>query len=246
MTTEEFSNQFDILLNSYARTIPSGMEHSPYDIVLDEYEKSVYLTEAQKAFVTGYYSGKNAYNLSFEEKEEIREALDALVRTSTPSALAKNEVPSHLRNLFDGKRTFTFFPLPKNLLYIVFEEVKFSSYISGCLKGASALVVPATHDDVWHRLKNPFRGPANNRVLRMNASDNIVELISDYPIGSYLLRYVEEPKPIILTDLNNGLTIEGISKRTECTLPASVHSGILELAVKEALQAKVIGLSTKS
>ena len=246
MTTEEFSNQFDTLLNSYARSIPNGMEYFSYDVVLDEYEKSVYLTEAQRVVVTNYYSGKNAYRLTFEEKEEMREALHALVKTATPDPLAKDAVPSHLENLFDGKRTFTFYPIPDNLLYIVFEEVKFSSYLSGCLKGASALVVPATHDDVWHRLQNPFRGPTNKRVLRINASDNIVELISDYPIGSYLLRYVEEPKPIILTDLPNGLSIEGVSERTECELPDIMHHIILDTAVQAALATKAATLGAKT
>lgn len=246
MTTEQFSNEFDTLLNSYARTIPFGSEHSPYDIVLDEYEKSVLLTHAQRDFVESMYSGRNSYGISFEEKEELREALDALVKTITPEQVDEDSLPEHLKNLHEGNKIFMFYYLPKTLLYIIFEEVKFSSYISGCNAGASALVVPTTHDEVWHRMKNPFRGPSKNRVLRLNASDNIVELISDYPIGSYLLRYVDEPKPIILTDLPDDLKINGLSTKTECELPAFTHQLILENAVKKALQAKSMGYSSQS
>jgi hypothetical protein len=46
MTTDEFSNQFDVLLNAYNNANIFGEETSRLDIVLDEYEKSVLLTMA--------------------------------------------------------------------------------------------------------------------------------------------------------------------------------------------------------
>lgn len=243
MNVEQFSNEFDTLVNAYARAIPFGDDMSIVDIRVDEYEKSLFLTKAQKELVVDYYSGQNAYNLSFEEKEIVREALDTLVKTITPEALGSTPTGSHI---IDDKRTMYFYRLPEDLLYIIFEEVKFSSYISGCNGGKTALVVPSTHDEVWHRLQNPFRGPNNSRVLRLNAENNVVELISDYPIGSYLLRYVEEPKPIILTDLPDGLSIEGISTKTECAMPSILHHKILDSAVRMALQSKSISLGAQS
>ena len=186
MNVEQFSNEFDTLVNAYARSIPFGEDASPIDIRVDEYEKSLFLTKAQKELVIDYYSGQNAYNLSFEEKEIIREALDTLVKTITPEPV--ENVSEHI---MDNKQK-TFYRLPADLLYIIFEEVKFSSYLSGCKGGYTALVVPSTHDEVWHRLQNPFRGPNNKRVLRLNAENNLVELISDYPIGSYLLRCISD------------------------------------------------------
>lgn len=243
MNTDQFSDEFATLLNSHARVPSFGEGSAVVDITLDEYEKSVFLTKAQKEFVESYYSGQNVYDISFEEKEIVREALDALVKTVT---LEPVDVDQDSKHVIDSGRKKYFYRIPENLLYIIFEEVKFSSYISGCKSGATALVVPSTHDEVWHRLQNPFRGPSSKRVLRLNAEDNLVELISDYPIGSYLLRYVEEPKPIILTDLPDGLSIEGISTRTECALPAIVHHKILDIAVRMALQSKSIGLGGQS
>ena len=240
MNVEQFSNEFDTLVNAYARDFVFGEDTSPVDIRVDEYEKSLFLTKAQKELVIDYYSGQNTYNLSFEEKEIIREALDTLVKTITPEP-----VENASEHILDSKQK-TFYRLPADLLYIIFEEVKFSSYLSGCKGGNTALVVPSTHDEVWHRLQNPFRGPNNKRVLRLNAENNLVELISDYPIGSYLLRYVEEPKPIILTDLPDGLSIEGISAKTECALPSILHHKILDVAVRMALQSKSISLGTQS
>lgn len=240
MNVEQFSNEFDTLFNSFARTIPFGTDESPMDVRIDEYEKSVFLTKAQKELVIAYYNGQNSYNISFEEKEIVREALDTLVKNLTPEPLGDISATKHV---IDDKRKMYFYRLPENLLYIIFEEVKFSSYLSGCKGGNTAIVVPSTHDEIWHRMQNPFRGPSNRRVLRLNAENNLVELISDYPIGSYLLRYVEEPKPIILTDLPDGLTIDGISTKTECGLPSILHHKILDVAVRMALQSKSVGLS---
>jgi hypothetical protein len=246
MTNKEFSDQFDTLLNSYSTVPQFGSEASGQEITLNEYEKSIALTRAEKNFVIGFYTGRNDFGFSFEEKEIIREALDALVRTATPTELPNEYVPLNVSPIQKDKHIFTFFPIPDNLLYTVFEEVKFSSYISDCEKDLYGLVVPTTHDELWHRLNNPFRGPSKNRVLRLNAGNNLVELVSDYPIGSYLLRYVEEPKPIILIDLPDGLSIDGISEETECMLPDITHHTILEMAVNLALQSKMIGFNTKS
>ena len=49
MTTEEFSNEFDTLLNSYSNT--EGFGKTTNTIELDEYEKSVFLTKAQEDVV---------------------------------------------------------------------------------------------------------------------------------------------------------------------------------------------------
>ena len=241
MTTTEFSNEFDTLTNSYARTFDYANGQSMYDFVCDEYEKSEFLTSAQRELIIALYTGRTPEGNSFEEKEEVREALDALVKTVSPQQVSGQQANASIPD-----KICTFYSLPKSLLYIVFEEVKYSSYISGCKAGATALVVPSTHDDLWHRTRNPFRGPSKDRVLRVNASDNVVELVSDYPIGSYLLRYVEEPKPIILTDLPDGLSIEGVSKTTECMLPSILHRRILELAVSKALHSKSLSLGTKA
>jgi hypothetical protein len=44
MTCEEFSNEFDNLLNSYSRSAIFGKSNGANSIELDEYEKSLFLT----------------------------------------------------------------------------------------------------------------------------------------------------------------------------------------------------------
>lgn len=243
MTLTEFSDQFDVLLNAFGNQASFGEGTSIIDVTVDEYEKSVFLTESQKEFVRGLYAGNNQSGFTFEEKEQIREALISLVKTKVYTAETdKKTLPEGDTSLYP-KHNFIAFELPEKLLYIIFEEVKFSSYISGCDDESNkvALVIPATHDDLWHRMNNPFRGPYGKRVLRLNLADNLVELVSDHPIGSYVLRYVQEPTPIILTKLPEELSIEGVSDKTECMLPESTHSEILNGAVRLALQSKNIG-----
>lgn len=245
MTCEEFSNEFDVLLNSYNNQVQFGDNAAVIDVTCDEYEKSVFLTDAQKEIVRSLYESSSS---SFEDKESTREYLDTLVYTKTYTA----EDNTLSIDDTDGSHILTekykyFCNIPSDLLYIIFEEVKFSSYISGCENTGYAVVIPVQHDELWHRLNNPFRGTSESRVFRLNKADNIIELVSDYPIGSYLLRYLKEPTPIITTDLPEGLAIEGLSTVTECTLPSILHRKILEAAVSLAVNSKSLGrVATKA
>lgn len=55
MTTQEFSNAFDTLLNSYNTQAQFGEQASKREITLDEYEKSIFLTQAQDIVVKQYF-----------------------------------------------------------------------------------------------------------------------------------------------------------------------------------------------
>lgn len=67
----------------------------------------------------------------------------------------------------------------------------------------------------------------------------VFEIIGNFPSFEieYIMRYVRTPKPIILTDLSEvqeGLSIDGYNKITECELPANMHEEILQRAVELA------------
>ena len=237
MTTQEFSDQFDILVDGYRRMKDFDDRQILDSLDFDEYEKSLFLTLAQKDFVLGYYTGDNRYNYSFEEKELVREALDKLVNTYTTTTGI--EAFPHLD---DDKHVYTAYEIPNDLLWIIYEEAHYASNTNcECADGRYVEVVPATHDELHRRLRNPFRGPRLHRILRLNAADNMVELVSDYPIGSYTLRYVKEPTPIILTDLSDGLTLNGYSTQMTCSLPEVTHMPILRDAVRLGVLSKSIG-----
>lgn len=56
-----------------------------------------------------------------------------------------------------------------------------------------------------------------------------IELIGkvDKKSLSYTVRYLRKPRPIILDDLDDGLSIQGISVKSECELDESLHPEIL-------------------
>lgn len=56
MTNEEFSNGFDTLLNSYKHKFEFGDQNSIADVTVDEYEKSLFLTQAQDIIVKSYFT----------------------------------------------------------------------------------------------------------------------------------------------------------------------------------------------
>ena len=89
MSTEEFSNEFDVLVQSFTQNVKFGNTDS---IAFTEYEKSVFLTKAQEQIVIELYNGKNPYNDSFEKTEEIRRYLNFLVKTTSLIPLTDNEL----------------------------------------------------------------------------------------------------------------------------------------------------------
>jgi hypothetical protein len=236
MNTQEFSTEFDTLLNSYNTIAPFGEQSSKAEIVLDEYEKSVFLTQSQKELVVNLYSGKNPYGEAFEGTEEMRRYLDALVKTKVftmADALRSTGVSANS----------VFFQLPDDLAFITMEQITYDDEKLGCYNGSTADVYPVTQDEYSRVKDNPFRGPTKYKAIRLDSGDKTVELVLKYDIKEYLIKYLSKPEPIILETLPNGLTIEGASEQTECKLNSILHHTILERAVQMALQSK--GISVK-
>lgn len=232
MTTQEFSNEFDTLVNSYSRYKDFDDKENLDSIEFNEYEKSIYLTQGQEQIIKELYNGKNSYLDSFEKTEEIRRYLSNLLKTEiitlpvqTTGALSPNSV---------------FYTIPAEVWYIVYEQVKFDDETLDCLNGSTGGIVPVTLDEYYRVSRNPFRGPSKNRVLRLDSNTNKVELISKYKISEYLVRYISRPTPIVLENLPNGLTINQVNIKTECSLHEALHRYILERAVEEALKSKSI------
>ena len=217
MTNEEFSNEFDILINN----INVGLE-------FDEYEKSVYLTKAQEEVVEGLYTGKITGD-SFEGTEQLRRYLADLVKTAI---LPCNKAPKGLSN------NSVFAVLPDDLWFITYESVALNGD-TPCINGKEIQVIPVTQDE-YHRIKgNPFRRQNSRRALRLDVGNSMVELISDEDIRSYLVRYMSRPEPIILLDLPEELSINNVNEKTECKLNPGLHRTILEVAVNMAIKSRV-------
>ena len=223
MNLKEFSDEFDTLLNSYSSTPEFGKIDA---LPLDEYEKSIFLTEAQEDLIVGLYKGTINYQ-SFESTEEIRRYLDSLVQSKSITSTGEVSLLG-----------YPVFELPDDLLFITLEVAKISS--SDCFNGSTILVVPTTQDEYYRTIQNPFRGANHRRVLRLDSGSNKVELISSFNIEAYILRYLSRPSPIILTDLPEGMKIRDLSGPEECKLNPILHRTILRMAVDKAIASKSI------
>ena len=226
MTIEEFSNEFDVLLNSYAANNPFGIGQGLTQ--LDEYEKSVLLTEAQESIVKDLYNGKLTGD-GFESTEEQRRNLESLVNTLelTSKDISKPKMSDNSK----------FFQLPPDVWFITYESVLLSDESLGCKNNTRADVIPIRQDE-YHNIKNnPFRGPSDKRVIRIDTGSSVIELISKYTIQSYFIKYLSKPKPIILQDITDeNLSINGETKRMGCELNTVLHRTILERAVALAIK----------
>lgn len=232
MSNEELSNEFDVLLKQYAPVQNSG-DNMPY-ITLDEYEKSVFLTSAQEQIAVELYTGRNIKVSSFEETEELRSNLRNLIKTANISESTES---------YTGISEYSkFFILPKDTLFITYEQAHINDSSAKCMDGKYISVIPVIQDDFNKIIKNPFRGITNRRALRLdtgstNNNEGIVEIISKYKIDYYTVRYLSKPSPIVLINLTD-LSINGETKITECKLDSGLHRPILERAVALAIASK--------
>lgn len=239
MEIQEFSDGFDVLLNSSANKLLFGDDTTRDNLAFDEYEKSVFLTRSQEELVLNLYNGKNPYGESFENTEELRRYLSQLVLDTNMEPI------SNIAGVPLGVDTKSkFFTLPDNLWFITYEAVKVGG--RDCEEASLMDVVPVTQDE-YHRIRrNPFRGANGRRALRLDLSDGVIEIVCKYPVESYYIRYLKRPNPIILTDLNDGLSINGFVTTTRCELHSALHQKILEGAVRLALQSRSLqGRSNK-
>lgn len=225
MTTQEMSNEFDILWNNIMSNQAPG---------LDEYEKSVFLTQAQEEIVTQLYNG--TLGDGFESTEQNREYLSNLIASDTYDISPSKIVYS---TEYNGLYTCVQQLNPK-ILVIVSE---YANLMPGTActtenQSKSIPVVPIKYDNLFSVINDPFRGPNNNRVIRIDfGGARTVKLITKNYLSSYYVTFLSKPDPIILADLPNGLTIDGVSLEQGCTLDSSLHKIILKYAVKLAAAA---------
>ena len=115
MTLKEFSIEFDLLYNNISSNQAPG---------LNEYEKSVFLTQAQEAIILDLYKG--AAGDSFETTEEVTRYLNSLVLTYNveqpgDSVSILNKIESEIT-------------LPDDLMFIIYQSAK--------IDGKDILVIP--------------------------------------------------------------------------------------------------------
>ena len=152
MTVTEFSNEFDVLIDSYRRFKDFDNKENLDSLDFNEYEKSIFLTRAQEDIVTSFYNGLNYTQESFENSEEIRRSLDALVKTVKTSTFITNS-----NSTLSVNSVLTTLPLNADVWYIVYESVDLEDSNLKCNSIHGVSVIPTKHDSLQRILKNPFK-----------------------------------------------------------------------------------------
>lgn len=217
MTTQEFSDQFDVLYNNIASNEAPG---------LDEYEKSVFLTKAQDEVVKNYFNPKsNKLQEGYDGSQKRQIDFSTLTRTFT--------VSNFTSPTFDNRGSSFSFPANDRIMMIINEKltVERNSNVT------TLTVVPIRFDEYDRLMSKPFKRPLKNQAWRLinNSTPNEAEIIAGYGdhIQTYTARYIRRPKPIILSNLE-GVKIDGETEAMTCELDPIIHEEILQRAVELA------------
>ena len=228
MTTQEFSDQFDVLYNNITSNQAPG---------LNEYEKSVFLTKAQEEIVKNYFTAKgNSHQDGFDDSPKRQADFATLI--STVSCSTVNPISK-----FDQRSKCFLYPSD---VFLILNEQIFSS-------DTPYVVVPISFADYDRLMAKPYKYPPKYQAWRLitggpgsglsgntRSSTSIIEIIGrfkDTNSVTYRMRYIQRPYPIILTDLDdiqNGLSINGYDTEMTCSLPEHLHEEILQRAVELA------------
>ena len=262
MNREEFSNSFDTLLNSYAAQAIFGEQSSKQEIVLDEYEKSVLLTQAQDIVVKSFFDKKsNSLGDGFDDSTMRQIDFSSLITTATLTKSPDQSAAFDDRGIiytmplrgsttssstFDNTFDYTFYSSTQNgnitdVLFILNEKlVTVGDYRK------NYVVVPLNYKEYDRIMSKPYAQPMKKQAWRLLQNDTRgfdikTELIPRWDLTSkeqilyYKIRYIRRPYPIILEDLSDGLNIDGFSKARDCELNPILHPEILQKAIELAI-----------
>lgn len=224
MTIPEFSDQFDVLYNNVTSNQAPG---------LNEYEKSLFLTKAEKEIVKNHFTANSKGNdigQGFDDSAKRQADFSVLMKTGTCTAVEAASAPAKID---DRSSVYTY---PTDVFIVINETVKVGT--------AYKQVIPLRYDEYTRLMSKPYKRPLKNQVWRLMNSGSVsgstatktVEIIAGpaETISSYSVRYVRTPAPIIVGNLD-GLTIDGVSTvSTVCEIDPILHEDILQRAVELA------------
>lgn len=228
MTIEEFSNEFDSMIASYQHKAIYGDQSSIADFTFNEYEKSLFLTEAQIQLIQGYLSDGQTKGYDNNAKKQIDFSnitkVASITSTLSTAPYAEHAIVLDTSNL--------------NILQIINERVVDSN-------NKSYVIVPINYRQYDRYLSKAYSEPMKRQAWRLfsNTKNDTqrAEIILRRDAGKfkeYKIRYIEFPKPIILINLPDGLSIYNETQKQGCVLNNSLHHEILQVAVKLAIASR--------
>ena len=236
MTRNEFSDVFTTLLNSYNTQAQFGEQASRQEIALDEYEKSVLLTQAQDIVVKSYFDrALNTQGQGFDDTPRRQVDFSSLIKIA--------ELEETTGDTFDERGIL--FKLPtKTVGTDTVTDVLFILNEKMMVDGKSYVIVPISYKEYDREMSKPFAQPLKKQAWRLfqnqaTGFDLMSELIPKETLNItnpvYRIRYVRRPRPIVLENMPDGLSIDGINTASDCELNPILHMDILNKAVELAI-----------
>ena len=227
MTTQEFSDQFDVLYNNIMSNQAPG---------LDEYEKSVFLTKAQYEIIKNYFNPKSNKNQEGFDDSPKRQIDFSNLMAAKKQTTAVTTPTTYVK--FDSRSVL--YEMPSDILFALNE----TAIVTENLKSRLITIVPISFEEYARILSKPYKQPLKNqgwRLLNTGMNGTTQARISEIvvkagaTVSDYIIRYVRRPKPIILTTLTEtNVSLDGLTAVTECELDPILHPEILQRAVELA------------
>jgi hypothetical protein len=241
MTTDEFSRQFDVRFNN----IDSNLAHG-----VTEYEKSLYLTQAQLEIVKNYFNPKgNKYQEGFDgsPKRDVDFSNIIKVKALGTGTYAGN-AGTYSAQAFGVKALQL--KIDDDVMMILNERFSFNGAGNPSVYTYDTTVVPIEYKQYQTILGKAYKDPPIRQTWRFIRSGEVatgninVELIVKSNFNPslhyiYYVRYLQRPTPIILEDLGS-LTIQGEHEPMTCQLSPEIHEEVLGRAI-ELCKADYIG-----
>lgn len=241
MTIDELSEQFDLLYNNITSNQAPG---------LTEYEKSVFLTKAEKEVIKNYFSPNSKGNnlqQGFDDSAKRQADFSMLLVTKTCEQISETLLAAQTGAMrLDNRSKVYKYP---NDVFIVINETLATYSKAGILQ-----IIPLRYDEYTRLMSKPYKRPLKNQAWRLMNSGSVgsdtsaekgkstkyVEIIvnswDEDKLGAYSVRYIKTPAPILLEDFTaDGLSIDGVStKSAKCELDPILHEDVLQRAVELA------------
>lgn len=181
---------------------------------IDPYEMSLLLTQAVKDVT-------DLAILKFEEDEDSRRLVSSIMKYHS-SVISDEGVKGGIRKYQVS--------LPEKLMRILREEPE----LENCV--AYPEVVVSRIDEVNTLINNSFKRPNKRKVLKIERNKGNITVFASERLTKYTITYIPEIVPIIVSDLDPGMSIEGLDVETNTILPAYIHDKIVDVAVARAIR----------
>lgn len=165
MTTQEFSNEFDVLYNNIMSNQAPG---------LDEYEKSIFLTKAQEELVRDYFNSRNVKNAQgFDDNQKRQYDFSTLLSSITlpdfiDTYMALSVLDLVIYNtIFDSRAKI--YIAPSDLFLVINESIEDSAK-------RRYSVLPISYDEYNRLMLKPYGFPLKRQAWRI-ISDRTSSLV---------------------------------------------------------------------